>query len=149
MSLISRQIERMVQSMTRETAYLKHYICKVQSQSGQTVDLMPDDPDMRGDGLTGIPISNGLPGVEVKVAPGSDAILFYEDGDPTKPKAKIVSADHISITFAGGTMPVARVNDTTTVSGTITGKADLTTGVVTGTFSGTGTIVAGAPTVKA
>ena len=147
MSVFTRELERMVRAIMGDTVYLKHYICKVQSQSGQTVDLLPDDENMRGDGLTGIPISNGLPGVEVQVAPGSDAILFYENGDPTKPKAKIVSANHISITFAGGTFPVARVNDGTVVSGTITGTAGPYP--VVGTFSGTGTIVAGAPTVKA
>ena len=111
MSTASDSLKKFIRYVTRDTTYHKHYGCTVQGQSGQTVDLLPNDPDMRGSGLNGVPIYNGLPGVTAQVAPGSDAILFYEDGDPTKPRAKIVSEKHISVSFNDGLMPIARVDE--------------------------------------
>jgi hypothetical protein len=135
MSVISRDVEGLVATFTLDRYYLKHYMCKIQSQSGDTVDLLPDDPDMKGDGLSGVPIANGLPGVSVTVAPGGDAVLFYENGDPEKPRAKLLSGSLISLSFDNGQLPVARVGDAVTV--------------VVGGVAGTGTIIGGAPKVKA
>jgi len=135
MSSISRDIKALIETFTLDRYYLKHYMCKIQAQKGDTVDILPDDPDMRGDGLSDVPIANGLPGVKVTVAPGGDAVLFYENGDPSKPRAKLLSGSLISISIADGQLPIARVGDA------IVGTA--------GTLPVTGTIIAGAPKAKA
>jgi len=49
------------------------------------VDLMPDDPEVRGEGVQGVPLRHGIPGVSVKVKPGERAALFFEGGDPQRP----------------------------------------------------------------
>lgn len=61
--------------------YLGFYRCKVASQSGQKVDLTPDDPRL-GQSVTNVPLRHGLPGIEVTLTPGCYVRLGWDNGDP-------------------------------------------------------------------
>lgn len=65
--------------------YLALYRAKVVSQSGQTLDVQPDDS--RIPGLSGVPILLGLPGCEVQVQPGCYVLVGWQNGDPAQPYA--------------------------------------------------------------
>jgi hypothetical protein len=68
------------------------YPARIVRQSGDgTLELLPDDPVIRGNGLTGVPIRSGIPGVTVKVLPGSKVNLFFEGGDTKLPAAALWS----------------------------------------------------------
>lgn len=137
-------LERIIRAVTGDTTYHKHYFATVQGQSGQTVDLLPDDPEIRGNGLSGVPIDNGIPGVKATVAPGTRMTLYFEGGDPRNPRAKWCEGNHIELKFNDGVLPFARVGDTVSVNGT--GLTSATGGPVSGVC--TGTIAGGSPTVK-
>ena len=130
-----------VRWVMRDTKYHKHYLCTVQMQLGSTVDLLPDDPAMRGAGLSGVPITYGLPGVTATFLAGTKMTLFFENGDPAKPRAQGFEGSHVELSFADGTKPVARVGDTIMLTSA--------TSVSGGAVTGSGTIMGGAPTVKA
>jgi hypothetical protein len=68
--------------------YGQWYPSKVVAQDGDgTVQIYADDPRIRGNGITRVPLKHGLPGLDVKVKAGERVILFFEDGDPKKPAA--------------------------------------------------------------
>ncbi|MGW8285749.1 MAG: hypothetical protein ACWGPR_08525 [Candidatus Deferrimicrobiaceae bacterium] len=87
----------------REILYLRQFPAKVLSQSGGTVDVLPEDPRIAGRGLTGVPMRHGLPGVTVSLAIGSRVLLGFEGGDPSAPFVALwpdgSSVD--GVTFAG------------------------------------------------
>jgi hypothetical protein len=49
------------------------------------VDILPDDPRVKGAGLSHVPLMHGLPGLTVRVVPGNYVRLLYENGDPSRP----------------------------------------------------------------
>jgi hypothetical protein len=66
--------------------YSQWYRAKIVSQAADgTVDLLPDDPRVRGAGISRVPILHGIPGLTVKVVPGTYVELFYQNGDPGSP----------------------------------------------------------------
>jgi hypothetical protein len=95
------------------TRYYGVYEASIQGQADDdTVDVLPDDPKLRGDGLQRVPIRHGLPGVTVRVAEGSRCLLGFENGDPSKPYVSLWAAGSVTeIRFGGGTIGVARVGD--------------------------------------
>jgi len=124
----------------RDVTYHRHYSATVQLQSGETVHLLPDDDDIRGAGLTDVKIMHGLPGVAVKVLPGTKMTLFFLNGDPKEPRAALWEGGSIEISFNGGVMPIARVGDQISITSAVAGPYPVT---------GVGIITAGTPTVKA
>jgi hypothetical protein len=68
--------------------YLGYYRCKVVSQSGQKVDLAPDDPRL-GQSVTSVPLRHGLPGIEVTITSGCYVRLGWDNGDPRLPFASL------------------------------------------------------------
>src|SRR5690349_8822183 len=83
-------IERIVRAIVGDTRYLRQYPCRVQAQDGMTVDLLPDDADMRGPGgLQGVPLRVGLPGFTVQLKLGTRVLLGYDEGNPSKPYASL------------------------------------------------------------
>lgn len=75
--------------------YSQWYPSKViVQQSDGSLDLLPDDPRVRGQGLTNVPLKTGIPGLSVKVLPGTYVRLFFENGSPSEPAAAL--ADHAS-----------------------------------------------------
>jgi hypothetical protein len=98
----------------RDTRYLGTYACTVQGQVGNLLDLLPDDEELAGRGLSGVPIRHGLPGCTVSVRTGARVLLAFEGGKPTEPYAALWdSGSVISVEFEGGlSAPVARAGDT-------------------------------------
>ena len=135
----SESLFSFIRWVMRDTKFHKHYTCTVQGQIGQTVDLIPDDKSIAGPGLSGVTIANGLPDVEVIVTPGAQATLYFENGDPTKPQARLWGGSATSISVGGGLMPFARVGDQITIT-SATSPSDAVTG--------TGIIVGGGPVLK-
>lgn len=97
----------------RETLYLVTYSAVVQQQhDDDTIDVLPDDERVRGNGLQRVQIRHGLPGVRVRVRQGSTVLLSWENGNPKRPYAAMWEPSAIeSIAFDGGTRPVARKGD--------------------------------------
>lgn len=63
--------------------YYTTYSAKVVIQSGDLFDLQPDDA--RIPPMGGIPIRHGLPGVTIRIPPGSTVLVGWENGDPSRP----------------------------------------------------------------
>lgn len=109
---------RIIRSLTRDMKYFKNYQCTVAAQSSdwKTLDLVPDDEAIRGDGLKGVPIRHGLPGCRVKVPVGSRVLLGFESGSSTRPFAALWDPGSVEvIVLAEGSQPVARVGDQVSV----------------------------------
>ncbi len=92
--LLSQHIRKTTESVVN---YSQWYRSKIVSQAADgTVDLMPDDERVRGAGLSHVPILHGIPGLTVKVVPGTYVDLFFENGDPSSPKCAL-AADGSSV----------------------------------------------------
>lgn len=136
-----KELARFIRWVTRDTIYLGTYPGTIMKQIGETCDIVPDSDKVNngGKGLSNVPIRHGAPGVEILVAPGSRALLAFDNGDPDKPYVALWErATLITLKLAGGTMPVARVGDQVAVSG-----------VTPGMGVAVGTIMAGQPKVLA
>jgi len=82
--------------------YLARYPARVVSQTGNKLELLPDDP--RIPGIKGVPILVGVPGLEMTVPPGARVLLMFEGGDPSEPRAEIwASGTPITVTFDAST----------------------------------------------
>ena len=140
MSLDGRSaLEKLIATVTRDTFWFGTFMCTVQApSSGDTVDLLPDDPRLKGEGLQGVPVSYGLPDCKATIIPGAKVLLFFENGDRTKPRAGLFSGSATEIKLGGNAiMPVARVGDPISVICTTPGTVAV------------GTIVGGAVKTKA
>lgn len=137
MSQTREALERIIRWVMRDVKYHKHYGAVVMGQVGDEVEVLPDDPSIASKGLSKVKIMYGLPGVSAQVLPGARVTLYFEDGNPQKPRVRWGEGPHISISFANGVMPMARVGDTVAIP------------PGTDTAGGVGYIVGGAPTVKA
>jgi hypothetical protein len=150
-------LARLIRFITRDRIYLRSYPAVVEKQhEDDTLDLSPDDPRIRGTGLSHIPIRHGLPGVTVRVPQGARVLLWFAEGDPTKPYASLWDPGAIeSISFNGGTSPIAREGDSVTVywppavafTGTLSGSPFV--GTMTIVNPSVGLIDRGASRVKA
>lgn len=106
-------LERIIRWVMRDTLYHGTYSSTVQLQhEDDSLDLLPDDSRVRGTGLGHVPIRHGLPGVRVRVSAGARMMLGFENGDPRAPYAALWEPGAIeSISFDGGTRPIARKGD--------------------------------------
>jgi hypothetical protein len=153
-------IERFIAYVVRDRVYLRSYECTVEAQNADgSVDLLPDNEEIRGTGLQAVPVYHGLPGVTVRVTPGARVLLQFVNGDPSRPYASLWrSGDIEEISFNGGQAPVARQGDpvavywpaTLSFTGAIVGTPSGTiTGVMTVGTQSAGIIQSGAAKVKA
>lgn len=110
---------RLLHSLFSRIDYLALYPARVVSQSGQAVDLRPDDSRLPA--LEAVPLNLGLPGVEVDVEPGARVLLGFAGGDPAKPRATLWESGSVrsmrvdagvDLVVNGGSKAVARVDDT-------------------------------------
>lgn len=112
-------LDRFLAGVRQEVIYSRLYPAEVVTQNADgTLQLLPDDERVRGAGLDRVPIRCGLPGFEVRVKAGARVRLGFDGGDPSRPFASLWDADPSvveSISFAGGTRPIARVGDTVQV----------------------------------
>jgi len=90
-SRVAEDIAAIVDQRTADKIdYSRLYPSKVLSQSADgTLEIIPDAKQLRGNGLTGVPIRHGIPGVTVRVPAGGKVLLFFEAGDPKLPAAAL------------------------------------------------------------
>jgi len=77
--------------------YYRPFYGRVVAQSGNTVDVVPDDPMMPPGGLPGIPLRHGVPGLAVTVLPGTSVIIAYENGDPSRAYASLWAGSEVGV----------------------------------------------------
>jgi hypothetical protein len=99
---IKGALARFIREVMSDVDYHALYPAKVVSQSGQTVDVVTDDP--RFGSVTGVPIRTFAPSVEVTVVPNARVAIGFEAGDPSKPYAAWWEAGSLtSVAIAGDT----------------------------------------------
>ena len=134
---------RLVRWIMRDViTYYRVSLATVVVQTGSTVDLTPDDPDLAGLGLQGVPLTWGLPDSTAQLVPGCKVLLFFEQGDPRKPRAVGFDGTALMIQLGGGTKPVARVGDPVAITSAVANPGGLT-------VTGTAVIVGGSAKVQA
>jgi len=107
-------LAEIVRAEVRALSYALWRPCTVLSQDGDTLDLRPDDPDLRPP--RGVPYRT-LPGVRLTIPAGTRVLLGYEGGDPRRPVA--ILAEYASVTqlaVNGGTARAAREGDSVSVT---------------------------------
>lgn len=104
----------------RAINYSRLHPARVAAQNADgTLQLVPDDANMRASGIDKVPIRHGLPGIKVKVPSGARVRLGFDDGDPSKPFAAVWDTGAVTeVQFDGGTQPIARNGDLVQVGGT-------------------------------
>lgn len=100
--------DRLVRYLTRDALFLGQYAAEVVSQAADgSLDLLPDDPRLRAQGLQSVPIRHGLPGVEVDVPSGERVLLGFDGGNPSQPYAALWHEGSVSAVRIGGSDAVA------------------------------------------
>lgn len=107
--------------------YLALYPATVSKQAADgSLDLLPDDPVVRGAGFSGVRLKTGVPGLRATVPGGTRVLLGWEGGDPSRPYAATWEHGAVTLlTFDGGTQAVAREGDSVD-AGTLSGAAGAT-----------------------
>lgn len=102
-----------VDALTARVDYHALYPCTVVGQSGNELELLPDDAKMRGFGVGAVAIKTGAPGYEYDVPDGARVLLGFEAGDPSRPYCALWQSetDVDTITFDGGSEDIARTSD--------------------------------------
>ena len=88
-TLGARVFSQMRKATSDKLDYAISYSAKVTGQSGNELSVLPDDPRIRGSGLSKVPMRHGIPGLTVTVAPGSKCMIQFENGDPSLPYATL------------------------------------------------------------
>lgn len=110
-SAFERLFERFI---GRKAKYLGHYPATVvrQSADGLSLEVVPDDEEIRGEGLKRVPIRHGSPGWGVRVPKGTRIEVAFDGGDPSRPRvANWFPGAADEVTFNGGTRGVAGLGD--------------------------------------
>jgi hypothetical protein len=128
---VMRDFEALVESCVgNRIDYSRMYAAKVVSGGAGMVDILADDPSVRGNGITRVPIRHGVPGVTVTVPSGGRVMLFFEDGDPKKPAAALWP-DGSSVTALKITAATVTIEGDLNVTGAITSASVAASGEVT------------------
>lgn len=129
-------IREIVRAEVRDLTYALWRPCTVVSQSGDLLDLRPDDDHVAPP--TGVPYRT-LPGVKLTIPAGTRVLLGYEGADPRRPVALLAEYSAVTrLAVNGATTKAARdgeaVNSSTAMDTWITAVSTLlnTPGVVTG-----------------
>jgi hypothetical protein len=116
---IKGSLQRIIDAeVGRRLLYAFQYPCTVAKQAGDgSLELLPDDLDVRGAGLGSIVIRTGMPGWVVAATVGSRCMLGFEAGDPKRPYVAqwLSGTDVTTLTFDGGTQDIARTTDTVNI----------------------------------
>jgi hypothetical protein len=91
LSRTAREVAAVIESQVgNRLDYSRLYTAKVIKQAFDgALEVLADDPKVRGNGITRVPIRHGVPGMSVKVANGSRVMIFFENGDPKAPAAAL------------------------------------------------------------
>jgi len=128
-SRVSEDLTAFVDQVTgSKIDYSRLYPARVIRQSGDgTLEIMPDDQIIRGNGLTGVPLRLGIPGLSVTVPAGGKILLFFEAGDPKRPAAALhpSGASVLSVSLTASTevkitAPSVSITGDIDVLGTVT-----------------------------
>ena len=129
-------IREIVRAEVRDLTYALWRPCTVVSQSGDLLDLRPDDDHVAPP--TGVPYRT-LPGVRLTIPAGTRVLLGYEGADPRRPVALLAEYSVVTrLAVNGATTKAARdgeaVNSSTAMATWIDAVSTLlnTPGVVTG-----------------
>ncbi len=82
--------------------YSALYPAKVVRQSGNLLEVIPEDDRIKGNGMASVPIRHGLPGVTVEVSQGARVRIGFENQDPKKPFAALFDTDAAFVTVCIG-----------------------------------------------
>jgi hypothetical protein len=117
-------LRRVIQAELAITDFHALYPSVVQGQGADySVDLLPDDPKMRGNGYQGVPLRLGLPGARVRVKTGASVLLGFRNGSPAAPYAALWEySGAYEIVFKPDTDGEVRIE--TDGSGTVTIKSE-------------------------
>jgi hypothetical protein len=106
-------------------------VCASDSAADGTVDVIADDPRVRGTGISRVAVRPGLPGTTVRLRAGSRVTLYFEDNDVNKPAASMwqSGAGALEILIEADTQltlqaPTVRVVGDLEVTGEVTANAD-------------------------
>lgn len=77
--------ESMVRGALPELDYSRTYIARVVTQSGNTIDVAPEDPDVPS--MSGVPLFRGSPGEKVEMPPGGRVVVAFSGADARFPFA--------------------------------------------------------------
>ncbi len=99
-------LARALQGTTRSLKFSQSWPGQVTAQSGQTLDINPDDPELKGTGLGAVQMTFGLPGINVQVSAGTRVRFCYDSDDPGRPRVCAFEAG------AGGADLLVTVGDT-------------------------------------
>lgn len=139
-------VRALVRKEVAKLDYMATYPAKVLSQSGQAVDVEPDDARLPK--MTNLPIRHGLPGVEVKVAAGARILVGFAGGNPKKPEAYLWESGSLQeLTITASTKVVVNSPSAEICGPGALGVARIGDSVVAGGLSGV--IMAGSSKVKA
>jgi hypothetical protein len=148
----------------RDLRYHRHYPATVELQRGDgSVDVTPDDDEIRGLGLTNVRAQPGLPGTEVRATRGARCLVGFRGGDPRRPYISAWETGGLElISIDGGTGGVSGIGDVLevalppvlTVSGLLNGVTTppppaVPIPIVNLPFSGTATVPPGSVTAIA
>lgn len=126
--------KRAVRACIPELRYLRDYTARVVKQDADdTLEVICDDPAIGG--LTKVPIRYTIPKMKVRVAAGARCLIGFRNASPAGRYAHSFEpgAGLVEVIIDGGMTQVSLVGDAVN-AGTLTGLADLGTGVVTFTY---------------
>ena len=86
-------LDKFLAGIRQSVTYSRVYPCEVVKRNADgTLQLLPDDGEVRGAGLNNVPITPGLPGCNVNVPEGARCYLEFAAGDPSRPR--VTAWDH-------------------------------------------------------
>lgn len=106
-------IARIVRAVLGDMTFERTYTANVELVSDDFVDVLPDDPKVRGIGLQRVPMPTIDPTTELVPAPGCRCLLAFAAGDPRKPyiAAWEYAQGSATVHLDGGAASVARKGD--------------------------------------
>lgn len=134
----SSALDRFLGSIKRAIDYTKRYPARVAAVNGdKTVQLVPDDPRIKGAGLDKVRVRSGMPGT-ITAKKGARCMLGFDNGDPSQPYASDWDDGNVEeMSLAGGTLNAARQGDMVQCGGPLTmavfGPPGVTSPMVQGT----------------
>lgn len=94
-------IERFLGNIRRQIDYTRAYAARVSKQNSDgSLQVVPDDPRVKGSGLDKVPYRLGVPG-SVQVPAGQRVVLRFESGNPALPFAESWGKDTLTLLNLG------------------------------------------------